>query len=98
MNSPFIVDTVTGHEFCGARRFSHRGQTRHLAFMAYSLESQGLGCPAIHLAEAVFLRGVENNVRAAIENSESIIGEMAVAVVHRVAATVRGDEERVCPR
>ena len=23
---------------------------------------------------------------------------MAVAVVHRVAATVRGDEERVCPR
>src|SRR5262245_43298029 len=98
MNSSFIVDTVTGDEFCVPRRFSHRGQTRHFAFMAYSFESQGLGCPAIHLAEAVLLGGSHNHVLAAIENFESIFGEMAVAVMHCVAASVRGDEEVICPR
>src|SRR6476646_11257398 len=98
MDALRIVDAIARHEFGCAHRVAHCCQSRDLALVTHALESQRLGSPAVHLAEAVFFGRRQSHVFAAVEGRERAVGKMTMAVMHRVATSVRRNEQSVLPR
>src|SRR4029077_13953009 len=95
MDAPRIVDAIARHEFGRARRAAHGRQSRDLALMTHAFESQRLGGPAVHLAETVFFGRRQSHVFSAVKDRERAVGKMTMAVVHRVATSVRRNEQGV---
>jgi hypothetical protein len=98
VNTPRFIDPETRADALRVHRLAHGGKARDLALVADAAEAERFGGGAISLAEAVLDRRRQDHVLSAVDGRELSVGEMAMAVVHGIAAAVGGDQQRLIPR
>ena len=98
MHPAVFVDRQAGGDLVAADRPSHRRQPRHLSLVPRADEAERLGRVAVDLGDAVlFGRGSERVVLAAIRHPQLATAQMAMAVMHGVAAAIGADDQRIVP-
>ena len=97
-HAALLVDLEMRHDPVEMHRLAERGEAGDLAFMAHALEAERFGGIAVELADAVLDRRHERHLLAAVDRGQLAGGEMAMAVMHGVAAAVGRDQQRVVPR
>src|SRR5215468_980026 len=97
MHPTGLIDMKTLCDSLGVNRFPHRRKARHLALVSVWAKAESACRDPIRMAETVYRWRQREALIAAVYRLDLAVGKMAVAVIDRVTATIRGHQQGVAP-
>ena len=92
-----VINGKMRADFFRQDRLAEGREPGQLALMAPRDEAERARHRLIGVAQTVGRQGVEQTFLAAVDRRQRAVGEMAMAVIDRIATAVGGDQERVVP-